>query len=439
MSVRLPSAPARMLAPHAAAPLPLPQVLSLIDEREPVINAFVHVDPEAVAGPGAGPGRLAGRIVAVKDNIAVAGAPWAAGSASRLDHPASRDAEAVRRLRHDGATVIGTTNLDEFAMGASTDSSYCGTTRNPWDVSRTAGGSSGGSAAAVAAYGVLAVGTDTGGSIREPASQCGVVGVKPSSRAIPLDGVVPFASSCDAVGPLGPDVAGTAVLDDVLRGTDHLWHAARRGARSARLPGLRVGVVLQQSDGRNTAEVRRCFERALALLASSGADLGEVSFPSISQSLAVYMDVTSAEAVRVLSAHEHRGGGLGAEAARRLEHGRSIRGTRRLRRAQQDRATIRRQLLAAADRYDVLVSPTMPVVAPRLGASGVDDPLGVPRTDWWTVEANLADLGALSVPAGLGVDTGLPVGLQVMAAPGRDERLYRVAGWLEARGVGDPC
>lgn len=428
-----------LLATKPAATSDPDRLLHAIEQWEPSLNAFVHLDPSALERAGHSDGPLAGHVVAVKDNIAVRGAPYAAGSASRLGSPATKDAELVRRLRVAGAAIIGTTNLDELAMGASTESSHWGPTRNPWDRTRTPGGSSGGSAAAVAAYGVLSVGSDTGGSIREPAAQCGVVGVKPSQRAIPQDDVVPFAPSCDEIGPLGPDLASTALLDDVLRGGgSEMRDAVRRGQRDRRLPDLRIGVVLQQSDERNSPEVRRRFERALGLLSAGGAILDEISFPSIRESLRVYLDITSVEAIPVLEAHEHRGAGLAAESLRRLEHARGLVGTARLGRAKDARVRIRRQLLAAAGRYHVMLSPTMPITAPRLGAAGLDDPLGAPRTDWWTVEANLAGLGALSLPCGLGADSALPVGLQLMAGPGLDRRLYSVGAWLEAAGAAAP-
>ncbi|UYM04082.1 amidase [Solicola gregarius] len=415
----------------AAVPDAVRSSLSGIAARDSELNSFVHLD-DAAPGAPAVPGPLSGRPVAVKDNIAVRGAPWGCGSATRrAERPAHRDAEVVRRLREAGAVVIGTTNLDEFAMGASTESSAWGPTLNPWDTERSPGGSSGGSAAAAAAYDVLALGTDTGGSIREPAAQCGVVGVKPSHGGVPLDGVVPFAPSLDTVGPLARTVADAALLHDVLAGsTPQLAAAAEAGRIAPMLADLTIGVVEQMSGDRNSPEICAQFVRACEALVAHGARLRHVQLARTGEALPTYYAISSAEALIVLESHAMLGE-LGDEAAQRLEIARTLGGSDQLREAFSVREMVARDVGHCFESCDVLVSPTMPLVAPPLGRRGVDDPLAIPRTDWWTVEANLAGVPAMSMPCGVGSDTGLPVGLQLMAPHGLDARLYRVAAAIE--------
>lgn len=408
--------------------------LDAVAARDGELNALVHLD-RSVLEPADGripDGPLSGRTVVIKDNIAVRGAPWACGSATRRGGPvAARDAAVVRRLRAAGAVVAGTTNLDEFAMGASTESSVWGPTRNPWDRERSPGGSSGGSAAATAAYGVLSLGTDTGGSIREPAAQCGVVGVKPSRGSIPLDGVVPFASSLDTVGPLARTVADAALVHDVIGGWGSTLRTAAAGGRVA--PGLAdvtVGVIEQMSGERNAPEIREAFGRAYEAFAALGARMAQVSLARTGEALQTYFAISSVEALLVLESHVGLGE-LGDEARHRLEIGRSLHDTAQWRDALGIREMVAYDVTRCFETCDLLISPTMPLVAPPLGRRGVDDPLAVPRTDWWTVEANLAGIPAMSFPCGSGSETGMPVGLQLMAPHGMDARLYRVAAAIE--------
>ncbi len=401
------------------------------------LRALVHVDRAAIdAGPQV-EGPLAGRLVVVKDNIAVRGAPWACGSATRRSlGPATEDAEVVRRVKAAGGVVAGTTNLDELAMGASTETSDWGATRNPHDTTRTAGGSSGGSAAAVAAYGVLGIGTDTGGSIREPAAFCGVVGVAPSHGSVPVAGVVDFAPSFDRVGPLARTVREAALLHEVLAQRSGLLAAADGtvdGASESRLEGRWVGVVVPMSGHRNAPEVRRAFDAVPELLRALGATPVPVTVPLLGDLLDVYMTLTSVEALPVLERHEALATlerPLGAEARSRLTLARELSGTPEQARAEEVRAQIRADVASALHQCEVLVSPTVPLVAPPLGRPGMADPLARPRTDWWTVEANLAGIPSASVPLGV---TGLPIGVQIMARDGADDRLYAVGAALEGR------
>jgi aspartyl-tRNA(Asn)/glutamyl-tRNA(Gln) amidotransferase subunit A len=313
-------------------------------------------------------------------------------------------------------------------MGASTETSAWGPTRNPRDPARTAGGSSGGSAAAVAAYGVLALGTDTGGSIREPASWCGVVGVAPSHGTVPVDDVVDFAPTFDRVGPLASTVAEAALLHEVIAERDSLVTAAEAG-RSGRLENVTIGVVVPMSGHRNAPEVLERFEAARMTSVALGASVVPVSVPRFGDLLDVYVTLTSVEALPVLEAHAALGP-LGGEAASRLQLGRMLVGSQEHAEALEVREQIRTDLADAFGGCDVLLSPTVPLTAPLIGRSGMADPLARPRTDWWTVEANLASVPAISIPAGLG--KGLPVGVQLMAPDGADDRLYRVGAALES-------
>lgn len=394
-------------------------------------RCLVHVDRAATEQGPTADGPLDGRLVVVKDNVAVRGAPWACGSATRRTlGPAQADAEVVRRIRAAGGVVAATTNLDELAMGASTETSAWGATCNPHDRSRTAGGSSGGSAAAVAAYDVLGVGTDTGGSIREPAAFCGIVGVAPSPGTVPVDGVVDFAPTFDRVGSMARTVREAALLHEVLAGLGGLVEAAERGAGS-RLDGVTVGVVAPMSGHRNAPEVLAAFEPALDRLRGLGVTPVPVDVARFGDLLDVYMTLTSIEALPVLEEHaalETPERPLGVEARSRLRLARDLEGTPEAAAAEQVRTQIRAGVAEALQRCDVLVSPTVPLVAPPLGRPGMADPLARPRTDWWTVEANLAGIPAMTVPL---PTPGLPVGMQLMAPAGADDRLYEMGAALE--------
>lgn len=307
------------------------EALAAIAVHEPQVGALLHVagrlasasaariDRDWDRGRGNGPGLLAGVPVVVKDNIAVRGMPLTCGSLAWEQAPPRRDATLVRRLRRAGAVVVGKSNLDEFGMGATTETSAFGATRNPRDLTRTPGGSSGGSAAAVAAGEVpAAVGTDTGGSIREPAAQCGVVGVKPSHGSIPLGGIVPFAPSLDQAGPIARTVVDAAMLHQAMAGARNgrgLVESALAGAVDPDLTGHRVGVVSQMAGAANTAGVRARFADAIEVLTRLGADVVEVSLPATLAALEAYYVISSYESLATLEPYAD-GVLLGAEARR---------------------------------------------------------------------------------------------------------------------------
>ena len=451
------------------------------------LGAFLTVDAEgALAAAAACDARLArkeaprpleGVPVAVKDNLHVAGLPTTCasrillrgdGSAGRSAPPdarrgffAPRDATAVARLRAAGAVVLGKTNLDEFAMGSSTENSAFGPTRNPWDTTRVPGGSSGGSAAAVAAgLAPLGIGSDTGGSIRQPASLCGLVGLKPTYGRVSRNGLVAFGSSLDQVGPLARTVEDAATALHVMAGRDGLDATSldvdppvpAAGRIEAR--GLKVGVVREhlESPGLD-AGVRRAVERGLDALRSAGAAVREVSLPHAEDGVAVYYLVATSEASSNLARFdgvryglrvagddlarmyaETRDEGFGPEVKRRI-----LLGTFALSAGYADayyqRALRVRRLIAqdferAFRDVDVLVGPTAPTAAFPLGAK-TTDPLAMYLCDVFAVLANLAGIPAVSVPCGRD-DAGLPVGLQVQAPPLREDLALRAAFAVEA-------
>ncbi|ROP43824.1 Asp-tRNA(Asn)/Glu-tRNA(Gln) amidotransferase subunit GatA [Pseudokineococcus lusitanus] len=440
------------------------------------VAAFLHVSGEAAlatardvdARRAAGEPlhALAGVPVAVKDVVVTRGTPTTAGSRILEGWVPPYDATLVERLRAAGMPVLGKTNMDEFAMGSSTEHSAYGPTRNPWDLTRTPGGSGGGSAAAVAAFEApLAVGTDTGGSIRQPAAVTGTVGVKPTYGGISRYGLVAMASSLDQAGPCARSVLDAALLHEVMGGhdprdatslTDPVG-ALADAARSRDVHGLRVGVVRELVGEGFSAGVLASFRAALDLLSDAGAEVVEVSCPTFAHALDAYYLIMPSEASsnlarfdgmrfglrvepaegpvtaeRVMAAT--RGAGFGPEVKRRV-----VLGTYALSAgyydayygsAQKVRTLVQRDFDAAFAQADVLVSPTAPTTAFPLG-SRLDDPLAMYAADVATIPANLAGVPGMSLPSGLS-DDGLPVGFQLLAPARADERLYRAGGALEA-------
>ncbi len=444
------------------------------------VHAFLHVDAEgaltaaarvdAALDAGQAPASpLAGVPLALKDVFTTADMPTTCGSRILQSWQPPYDATVVGRLREAGVVILGKTNMDEFAMGSSTENSGYGPTHNPWDLDRVPGGSGGGSSASLAAFEApLAVGTDTGGSIRQPSAVTGTVGVKPTYGGVSRYGLVAFSSSLDQGGPCARTVLDAALLHEVIGGHDPLdstsidapvppvADAARHGA-SGDLHGVRVGVVTQFSGEGYQPGVLAAFEAAVEQLTALGAEVVEVSCPSFDYALPAYYLIAPSECSSNLarfdgmryglregddgsrSAEEVMAGtrdvGFGAEVKRRI-----MIGTYALSsgyydayygQAQKVRTLIRRDFEAAFERVDVLVSPTTPTTAFRIG-DRVDDPLAMYLADLCTIPANLAGNAALSVPCGLAAEDGLPVGLQVMSPTQADDRGYRVAAAYEA-------
>ena len=439
------------------------------------IGAFLHVDRDVAlaqaravdarraAGDELGP--LAGVPVAHKDVFSTTDMPTTAASKILEGWRPPFDATVTARLREAGLVIMGKTNMDEFAMGSSTENSAYQVTRNPWDTDRIPGGSSGGSSAAVAAFEApLATGTDTGGSIRQPAAVCGLVGAKPTYGGSSRYGMIAFASSLDTPGPFARNVLDAALLHEAFSGHDArdstsidapvppVVDAARLGD----VEGLRVGVVKElDSDGFQPG-VRQRFHETLELLESLGAKIVELSCPSFDAALSAYYLIAPSECSSNLarfdamryglrvgddgtrSAEEvmslTRAEGFGAEVKRRI-----ILGTYALSSgyydayygsAQQVRTLIKRDFDAAFENVDVLVSPTTPTTAFPIGERS-EDPMAMYLADLCTIPSNLAGNASLSVPCGLAPEDGLPVGFQIMAPPLADDRTYRVAAAVE--------
>ena len=437
------------------------------------VKAFLHVaaddalaqarevDRRRAAGEPLG--ALAGVPVAVKDLFATAGMPTTCGSKILEGWVPPYESTVTQRLRGAGAVLIGKTNMDEFAMGSSTENSGFWTSHNPWDLSKVPGGSSGGSAAAVAAYEApLALGTDTGGSIRQPAAVCGVVGTKPTYGGNSRYGVVAFASSLDTPGPFGRTVLDAAMLHEVMSGYDPCDSTSIsapvppvvEAARHGDVAGLRIGIVSEFSGDGYQPGVMTRFTEAVELLEALGAKVTEVSCPHFKYALPAYYLIAPSEASSNLarfdgmryglrvgggSAEEvmaaSRAAGFGAEVKRRIMLGAYALSSgyydAYYGKAQQVRTLIIRDFEAAFGQVDVLISPPTPTTAFNIGERA-DDPMAMYLADLCTIPSNLAGNAAISVPIGLAPEDGLPVGLQVMAPPLADDRLYRVAAAVEA-------
>ena len=458
--------------------------LARIIETDDRYHAFLHVAADEAlaaaaavdAGVAAGeplPSVLAGVPLALKDVFTTTDMPTTCGSKILQGWVSPYDATLTARLRTAGIPILGKTNMDEFAMGSSTENSAYGPTRNPWDTERVPGGSGGGSAAALAAFQApLAIGSDTGGSIRQPAALTATVGVKPTYGTVSRYGLVACASSLDQGGPCARTVLDTALLHSVIAGYDphdstslfaavpDVVAAARAGA-SGDLSGVRVGIVKQLRSGEGYQPgVLASFNAAVETLAALGADIREVDCPHLDYSLSAYYLILPSEVssnlarfdamrygLRVGDDGDHsaeevmamtRAAGFGPEVKRRI-----MIGTYALsagyydayyNQAQKVRTLISRDLEAAYEHCDVLISPATPTTAFRLGEK-VDDPLAMYLFDLCTLPLNLAGHCGMSVPSGLSPDDNLPVGLQIMAPALADDRLYRVGAAFEsARG-----
>jgi aspartyl-tRNA(Asn)/glutamyl-tRNA(Gln) amidotransferase subunit A len=441
--------------------------LDAIRQREPRVRAFLHVDESAALEQaravdakrkrGEPLGLLAGMPVAIKDVLCTQGQPTTCGSKILQNFVPPYDAHVITRLKQADAVLLGKTNMDEFAMGSSTENSAYQVTRNPWDLERIPGGSSGGSAAAVAAgEAPLALGTDTGGSIRQPASLCGVVGLKPTYGRVSRFGLVAYASSLDQIGPFAQDVAGIAVLLEAIAGHDP------RDSTSVQKPvpaygktvdepvrPLMIGVPREYFGGGLDAEVEQAVRAALQVYEGLGATLKEISLPHSPYAIATYYLVATAEASSNLArydgvhygyrATEHgdlidmycrsRGEAFGKEVQRRI-----MLGTYALSSGYKDayyvkalkvRRLIKEDFDRAFAECDVVMGPTSPTAAFKVGEKTAD-PLAMYLSDIYTISCNLAGLPGVSIPCGF-TKAGLPIGLQVLAAPFEEEKLLRIA------------
>ncbi|MTE21133.1 Asp-tRNA(Asn)/Glu-tRNA(Gln) amidotransferase subunit GatA [Streptomyces sp. TRM43335] len=447
--------------------------IEAVDEK---VNAFLHVDREgalararavdAKRARGEELGPLAGVPLALKDIFTTEGVPTTVGSKILEGWIPPYDATVTRRLKDADVVVLGKTNMDEFAMGSSTENSAYGPTRNPWDLTRIPGGSGGGSSAALASHQApLAIGTDTGGSIRQPAAVTGTVGVKPTYGGVSRYGMVAFSSSLDQGGPCARTVLDAALLHEVIAGHDPMDSTSIdapvppvvAAARDGNVQGLRVGVVKELGGEGYQAGVMRRFTESVELLRELGAEIVEISCPSFDRALAAYYLIAPSECSSNLarfdamryglrvgddgghSAEEvtslTREAGFGPEVKRRI-----MLGTYALSSgyydayygsAQKVRTLIKRDFDAAFGKVDVLVSPTTPTTAFPIGERA-DDPMAMYLADLCTIPANLAGNAAMSLPCGLAPEDGLPVGLQIIAPAMADDRLYRVGAAVEA-------
>jgi aspartyl-tRNA(Asn)/glutamyl-tRNA(Gln) amidotransferase subunit A len=445
------------------------------------VHAFLQVDSEGALAAaraadqrraaGTSASALDGVPIAVKDVLATRGLPTTCGSRILEGWLPPYDATVVAKVRAAGMPILGKTNMDEFAMGSSTEHSAYGVTHNPWDLTRIPGGSGGGSAAAVASFEApIALGTDTGGSIRQPGAVTGTVGVKPTYGGVSRYGLVALANSLDQVGPVTRTVLDAALLHEIVGGHDPkdstsidkplpaLVEAAKQGA-TGDLSGVRIGVVTELGGEGYQAGVLTRFQESVDLLVKAGADVVEVSCPHFVHALATYYLILPAEAssnlarfdamrygLRVLpdgieapSAEDvmraTREAGFGDEVKRRI-----ILGTYALSsgyydayygQAQKVRTLISRDFERAFEQADVLVSPTAPTTAFPIGEK-VDDPMAMYLNDLATIPANLAGVPGISVPSGLADEDGLPAGFQILAPALADDRVYRVGAALEA-------
>ena len=440
---------------------------SFLARSETALDTAQHSDARRKKGEARSP--LEGVPVAIKDVLCTTDMVTTAGSRILEGWIPPYDATVVRKLREAGLVPLGKTNMDEFAMGSSTEHSGYHVTKNPWDLSRAPGGSGGGSAAAVAArQAPVAIGSDTGGSIRQPAAFTGTVGVKPTYGGVSRYGVIALASSLDQVGPVSRTVRDSALIHDVIGGHDpqdstsiptpwaSMTEAADTGVQAADLAGLRVGVVKQLVTEGVQPGVKQRFDEALELMAAHGAEIIEVDAPHCEYAVAAYYLVLPAEASSNLAKFDSvrfglrvtpegnptvedvmaatRDQGFGDEVKRRI-----ILGTYALSAgyydayygsAQKVRTLIQRDFAQAFDKVDVLVSPSAPTTAFALGAK-LDDPLAMWAGDLTTIPVNLAGIPGMSLPMGLDPEDGLPVGLQLMAPAYEDARLYKAGATLE--------
>ncbi len=441
--------------------------LSAIAERDSAIGAFLHVDGEdalrqaaevdARRGRGESLGPLAGVPIAIKDVLCQTGEPNTCASRMLERFVPPYDAHVITRLKDAGAVLLGRANMDEFAMGSSCENSAFKVTRNPWNTDRTPGGSSGGSAAAVAGgMTPLSLGTDTGGSIRQPASFCGIVGMKPTYGRVSRYGLVAYASSLDQIGPFAPDVSGAAALLEAIAGHDprDATCVNRETPRYTQtldqpLAGLRVGVACEHFVEGLDPDVEKAVRQSLDVYKSLGATIVDISLPHSKYCIAAYYLIASCEASSNLARYDgvhyghraaafegmidmyaaSRGEGFGREVKRRIMLGTFALSSGYYEayylKALRVRRLIRQDFDKAFEQVDVIASPVSPTPAFQLGAL-TKDPLAMYLMDIYTISANLAGLPGISIPCGFSND-GLPIGLQLQAPPFEEDRLLRAA------------
>ena len=441
--------------------------LARINAHEGEVHAFVSPTPDraraaaravdAQVGAGGDPGPLAGVPIAIKDNLCTRGLRTTCGSRILGSWEPPYDATAVVRVAGAGAVLVGKTNLDEFAMGSSTEHSAFGPTRNPYDPERVPGGSSGGSAAAVAAGFVpVALGSDTGGSVRQPASLCGLVGVKPTYGRVSRYGLVAFASSLDQIGPFTKDVRDAATMLGVIGGRDPRDSTSvpepvpdYAAALDGTIKGLKLGLPKEYFIGGLDKEVTAAVNAAVKQLEKLGAEIVEISLPHTDYAVAVYYIIATAEASANLARFDGiryglrvdgadpvelygrtRGAGFGAEVKRRI-----ILGTYVLSsgyydayylRAQKVRTLIRQDFLKAFEKVDLIVTPTTPTAAFKAGEKS-DDPMQMYLSDIFTISCNLAGICGISLPCGFTSNPKLPIGLQLLGKPFGEATLLKAA------------
>ena len=431
--------------------------------RENAISAAKRADSDLASGKRHS--ALHGVPIAVKDNLTTTDAPTTAGSKILEGWVPQYDSTVVKKIRAAGLPILGKTNMDEFAMGSSTEYSAYGPSRNPWDLDRIPGGSGGGSSSAVSGHlAPLALGSDTGGSIRFPAAVTGSVGAKPTYGAVSRYGLIALASSLDQVGPVTNTVLDAALLQDVISGHDphdstslpESLGSMADAVKAADFKGLRVGVVKQLSSDGFQSGVKKCFDDTISKLTAEGVEVVEVDCPSFEYSVAAYYLILPAEASSNLARFDSvrfglrvepegnptiervmaatREAGFGPEVKRRI-----ILGTYALSSgyydayygsAQKVRTLIQQDLENAFSKVDVLLTPTAPTTAFKIGEK-VDDPLAMYLNDIATIPANLAGIPGMSVPNGLAEEDGLPSGVQILAPAKEDARMYQVAALVE--------
>ncbi|MCM8798709.1 MAG: Asp-tRNA(Asn)/Glu-tRNA(Gln) amidotransferase subunit GatA [Candidatus Omnitrophica bacterium] len=439
-------------------------LFSRIEKIEPKIKAFVYLNKEKILKEleniSKKNGKLKGIPITVKDNICVRNEPTTCASKILSGFAPPYDATVIERLRKEGAILFGKANMDEFAFGSSCETSFYGPTYNPWDLSCVPGGSSGGSAAAVASDETIAsLGSDTGGSIRQPASLCGVVGLKPTYGRVSRYGLVAFASSLDQIGPITKDVEDCAILMNVLAGYDE------RDSTSVNIPvpdytralvkeikGMKIGMPREYFLEGINKEVKKAIEEAIVLIKDLGAEVKEISLPHTEYAVATYYIIATAEASSNLARFDGvqygyrtknispeadiiqfysrtRKEGFGNEAKRRI-----ILGTYVLSRGYYDayylralkvRTLIRKDFEDVFKECDLIITPTSPTPPFKLGEK-LEDPLSMYLSDIYTISANLAGIPAISLPCGF-TQEGLPIGMQIMGKPFDEETIFRFA------------